>query len=343
MILYLGNILSPGGGRVGFLETLTPRLGDRFRVQVYSARRNKLARLAEMLIATFRLRREVSVVLIDTFSTQAFWFAVMSAILCKLLGMPYVPVLRGGNLPERLVNSPRVCQWLFSGAAQTIVPSRYLGESLSSIGVRAINIPNFIEIGSYPFRYRSTVEPKLLWVRGFHQIYNPMMALEVVKVLLDKYPKTVLCMVGGDVDGTQTEVKSAIAASNLNDHVQLMGRLNKAEWIELAVNYDIFINTTHIDNLPVSVIEAMALGLPVVSTDVGGIPYLLTHEETALMIRDGDIRAMAECIDRLVTAPSLSARLSKHGRTRAEEFSWEMVGPKWFTLLDSFETHVPAQ
>jgi len=92
---------------------------------------------------------------------------------------------------------------------------------------------------------------------------------------------------------------------------------------------DMFINTNHIDNAPVAVLEACAMGLPVVSTNVGGIPNLLTDGETALLVPDDDDCAMADAIRSLLNDPGLAARLSAQGRLLAERSSWEKVRPQW--------------
>jgi glycosyltransferase involved in cell wall biosynthesis len=96
---------------------------------------------------------------------------------------------------------------------------------------------------------------------------------------------------------------------------------------------DIFLNTTNVDNTPVSVLEALACGLCVVSTDVGGIPYLLEHEEDALLVPPDDAEAMAAAVRRVLTEPGLAERLSRNARKKAEGFDWSVVLPQWERLL----------
>src|SRR5690606_31616955 len=91
-----------------------------------------------------------------------------------------------------------------------------------------------------------------------------------------------LCMVGPDTDGSLSQVKAL--AKQLKVSVKFTGKLTKSEWNQLSKEYNIFINTTNFDNMPVSVIEAMALGLPVVSTNVGGLPYLITDGVDGMLV-----------------------------------------------------------
>ena len=116
--------------------------------------------------------------------------------------------------------------------------------------------------------------------------------------------------------------------------VTFTGKLSKEEWISLSSAYDIFINTTHFDNTPVSVIEAMALGMPIISTNVGGIPFLLQHLKNALLVSDGDVPSMANEIINLIKNPKLALQLSENGRKTVENFDWEIVKKQWFELLN---------
>jgi len=96
---------------------------------------------------------------------------------------------------------------------------------------------------------------------------------------------------------------------------------------------DIFINTNRIDNMPVAVVEACAMGLPVVATAVGGVPDLLKDGETGLLVPDDDDKMMAEAIKRLLDDAELAGRLSANGRLLAERSSWEQVRPRWEELF----------
>ena len=106
------------------------------------------------------------------------------------------------------------------------------------------------------------------------------------------------------------------------------GRAAKSEIPNLLNSADIFINTTNVDNTPVSVLEAMACGLCVVSTDVGGLSFLLEHEKDALLVPPDDAEAMAAAIVRILGDKDLAESLSRNGRAKTEHFDWQNIVPK---------------
>jgi glycosyltransferase involved in cell wall biosynthesis len=120
---------------------------------------------------------------------------------------------------------------------------------------------------------------------------------------------------------------------HVEERIELPGKVTKAEVPDWMNRADIFLNTTNIDNTPVSVLEAMACGLCVISTNVGGIPYLLEHEHDALLVPPDDPVAMATAVRRLLTEPGLAERLSRNARQTVEEFDWSILLPRWEALL----------
>jgi glycosyltransferase involved in cell wall biosynthesis len=331
-ILYIGNKLSTQARSVTSIETLGKLLAsENLNLKFVSSKRNQISRLFDMCFTLVKLNKWANYVLIDTYSTSAFWYAYFSGLLCRFFKIPYVPILRGGNLPNRLKNSPKLCSQLFSNAYVNIAPSDYLLEAFKEKGyINVQHIPNTIEIEKYVFQHIKKANPKLLYVRSFAYIYNPILALRVVKELQIDFPEIELSMIGPFKDKSIEDCKAYAEKHNLP--VKFTGKMQKEEWIEYAKDFDIFINTTNVDNTPVSVIEAMALGLPVVSTNVGGLPYLLKEDE-AILVPPNDVQAMKKAIQKLIESPTLVEKLSLNGRKKAGSFDWNIVKYKWLEVL----------
>ena len=331
-ILYIGNKLAKHGNTVTTIDSLSILLeAEGYRVITASSVKNKAGRMLDMLYKTFTNRKKVDLVLIDTYSTQNFYYAVFVAKLCRSLKLPYYTLLHGGDLSKRLSENHKISKKLFEGAKQNISPSKFLLEAFRKKGyVNCTYIPNSIQLENYPFSLRKELRPKLLWVRSFAKIYNPMLAIEVLKKLRENGVDATLTMVGPDKDGSLRTCKAE--AQDLP--VVFTGKLTKMEWIGIAKDHDVFINTTNFDNMPVSVIEAMALGLVVVSTDVGGIPFLIENNQNGILVPPNKIDAFAKCISELIITPLLAESLSKNARTLAETFAWEEVKHNWHVLLN---------
>jgi L-malate glycosyltransferase len=332
-LLYIGNKLSNHGYTSTSIETLGAFLEDEgFRVFYASSRKSKVMRMFEMIFMTFKYCKKVDYVLIDTYSTKNFWYAFVISQLCRMLRVKYIPKLHGGNLPNRIVRSKFFSDLIFNNAYINIAPSNYLYETFKNSGYTNLRyIPNTIELQLYTESEKEFKTPKLLWVRSFAKIYNPIMAVEVFANIKEKYPDATICMVGPKKDDSYS--KTIRYANKNNVEVKFTGKLSKADWIALSKDYNIFINTTHFDNTPISVIEAMALGLPVVSTNVGGIPYLLEHGKNALLVKDNDVEDMARQIERLITDSDLAQSLSVKGKESVKDFDWEVVKKQWSELL----------
>ena len=133
--------------------------------------------------------------------------------------------------------------------------------------------------------------------------------------------------------GAQLLAKCKTLAEQKNLSVKFTGKLSKNEWTTLAKNYNIFINTTNFDNTPVSVIEAMALGLPVISTNVGGLSYLIDDQKDGLLVPKNDSDAFVKAINRLIEHPELAQQLSIAARKKVGKFDWEVVKEKWHDVL----------
>lgn len=297
-----------------------------------SARANRYARLGDIVWTLITRRREIDLQCLQVYGGPSFVVEDFASRLGKLFGHRIVMHLHGGAFPEFMARYP-AWTWRVLGRADAFVtPSPFLARALAGRGFQAQIIPNLIELSGYPFRHREKVEPRLFWMRSFHPIYNPLMAVRTLQRVRSFAPEASLVMAGQD-KGLQEEVRARANQAGLNGALRLPGFLDmKGKWRE-GQAADIYLNTNQVDNTPVAVIEACAMGLPVVTTNVGGLPDLLTQDQTGLFVQDDDDEAMAVAIKRLLDSPELAARLSANGRRLAESCAWEKLHPQWEQLL----------
>jgi glycosyltransferase involved in cell wall biosynthesis len=336
-VLIVGNFLSNAGGSRGICEDLAERLASRkWRVLTTSRRRPKIFRLADMLLTCFKSRHEYSLAQVDLFSGPAFVWAEAVCWTLGRLGKPLILTLHGGGLPEFANKWPRRVSRLLASATMVTAPSGYLKERMATHRPDIIVIPNAIELSRYPFRERNPAYPNLIWLRAFHEIYNPLMAVKVLSVLVPKYPGLRLTMVGPDKgDGSFQRSKAQAVALGLAQHISFRGMVAKSDVPKALSEADIFLNTTNIDNTPVSVVEGMACGLAVVTTRVGGTPFLITHEHDGLLVSPGDADGMATAVARLLEDRDLAGRCSRNGREKVKAWDWPCVLGEWDKLMRS--------
>jgi glycosyltransferase involved in cell wall biosynthesis len=339
-ILYIGNQLQRHGFNPTTIDLLAPRLEIQYDVIQVSNKKNTLFRIVDMVYSIVRYQSTARLVLIDVYSTRAFYYFITIATLCRLISFKYVPLLHGGDLPLRLQNNPKFCKWVFGNAARIVSPSLYLQNAFLVHGFQSIYIPNFVDTLHYPYKQRNELTPRLLYVRSFHKIYNPLLTIEVFYKLTKLYPMAHLCMVGPDKDGTKKVAEERVKQLGLSSSVTFTGKLSKRDWVDLSASYDIFISTTSVDNMPVSLIEAMLLGIPILSSCVGGVPYLLQNDTYGYSVKNGQVNDYVNLLNYMISHPQEVLVRAHAARIHALQFDWEQVKHKWFNLIEEVDESV---
>ncbi|WP_447964786.1 glycosyltransferase family 4 protein [Nitrospira sp. Ecomares 2.1] len=293
---------------------------------------NRYWRVADIIKTLICQKNQIDLQCLQVFSGPSFIIADVASRLGKIFGQPVVMVLRGGGLPKFMARYPRWVRRVLRRADALISPSAFLARALTPYNFHVQVIPNVINLSQYPYRHRQVIRPRLLWMRSFHPIYNPMMAIRVLAKVREKIPDACLVM-GGQNKGLEIEVDQLAKKIGVEGAVRFAGFLDMNAKTHEGHSADIFLNTNHVDNMPVSVVEACAMGLPVVATAVGGVPDLLTHEETGLLVPDNDDQAMVSAIICLLNDPILTGKLSANGRLLAARSSREEVLPQWDHLF----------
>lgn len=333
-ILYIGNKLNRHGFTPTTVETLPPLLRNESQFVTISDKRFQLIRLLHIWFTLLRTAKKYHLVLIDTYSTRNFHFAWTSGWICQRKKIRYIPIIHGGLFAIRMKKSPKLVDRYLKEAHQILAPSKYIQRILMKEGYKVEHIPNTINYERYPYRHRHKPGATLLWVRSLSAVYNPLMALEVLKQLVPQVSGVFLHLVGPPKDISLHTLENYIKKNHLQSHVKLWGYMEKAQWIALAQKCDIFLNTSQFDNMPVTLIEAMALGLPLVTTDAGGIPDMLTHAQNALLVPVKDNSGMVSQILKLLKNDELRLNLSQNAHAYAETYAWKNVKKQWIDALE---------
>ncbi|MFL6209341.1 MAG: glycosyltransferase family 4 protein [Pyrinomonadaceae bacterium] len=268
---------------------------------------------------------------IHIFSASYFSFILAptpAILIAKLYGKRTVLNYHSGEAADHLARWPSAVRTLRL-VDEVAVPSDYLVEVFARFGLRARAIFNLIETERFQFRARRPLRPVFLTNRNFEPHYNVGCVLRAFALMQKHAPEARLLVAG---DGSQrAELEQLARALDLR-HTEFLGRVPPARVPELYGAADIYLNGSEIDNQPLSLLESFASGLPVVTTDAGGIPYIVTHEQTGLLVKCGDHEALAASAIRLLTDDALAARLAQAARAECGKYSWATVRDQWLEL-----------
>lgn len=316
------------------METLEPLFSEFVEIKSYSSKKGKASKLLDMVFHFFTEGLSSNKVIIDVYSTSAFYFAWILGFLSFLFNKKYILFLHGGNLPNRYKSNPKLTNFLFKNAYKIVAPSHYLKSFFEKYNFDVQYIPNIIELADYQFKERKNIKPKLLALRGFGKPYNPIMTLKAVNELQNKIPEIELLMLGNPDEYYYNQVIDYINKYKLESSVTVLNKMPKQDWIELSEEYDIMISNPVIDNTPVSIIEGMALGMCVISTKVGGVPFLVDENEVVL-VESNNEKQLVNVVRKLLDDDKLVNNLSLNSRKKAQNFTWEKIESQWKNILIS--------
>ncbi len=273
--------------------------------------------------------RRADVVHVFSASYFSFILAPLPAVLvARLYGKPVVMNYRSGEAPDHLRRS-WLARAVLRGVDRNAVPSRFLQEVFATFGLPSEIVPNIVDVDRFAFRRRSPLTPKILSTRNFESLYNVACTLRAFQLVQRDHPDATLTLVGG---GAQEGALRALAAELGLRHVTFAGRVSPSEIWRYYADADIYVQTPDIDNMPSSVLEAFASGCPVVASDAGGVPAILTHDTHGLLVGCNDHYATADAISSLLKDQTQVDRLTAAARESCEKYRWSNVRARWVAL-----------
>lgn len=314
------------GLEVGFIP-VNPRLPGPLR----GLQRIKYVRTVVTSLAYFvsLLRRIPKYDVVHAFSASylSFMIAPVPAMLVgKLYGKRVMLNYHSGHATDHFRRWPSATS--FARLAHTIiVPSGYLAEAFKEFGLRAGVVFNFIDEQAFPFEDRRTFAPVYLTNRTFEPGYNVSCVLRAFGRIQRDVPEARLIVAGF---GSQQTLLQSLATELGLRNVDWPGRMPPDEMASLYARADFYLNAPNVDNMPLSVLEANMCGVPVVTTNAGGIPFIVEHDVTGWMVPCDDDAALAEGALTLLRDQARAQRIARQARAVCEErYVWSAVGPKW--------------
>jgi glycosyltransferase involved in cell wall biosynthesis len=210
-----------------------------------------------------------------------------------------------------------------------VVPSRFLEEIFGRHGLSAEVLPNYVDLGRFAEVAARSGRPRIVVTRNLEPIYRVHDAVEVFRRVRERWPEAELVIAG---EGSERPALERRAREVGLTGLRFLGRVDNARIAEVYQGADVMLNPTGVDNMPVSVLEAFAAGVPVVSTCAGGVPFLVEDGVNGLLADVGDVSGLTALVNRVLGEPSLGAKLASAGRESAAAFALERVTAAWRDL-----------
>lgn len=265
-------------------------------------------------------------------------FAAPAVWVARLRGIPAVVNYRGGEAQKFLRRSGRLVAWTLRRATALVVPSGFLKKVFATQGLEAVVVPNIIDLEHFhPAAVARPADPHLVVARNLDPIYDIGTALSAFALVRKSVVRVRMTVAGS---GPERPALEQLAAQlGVAQSVLFSGELDRAAMAELYRSSSVALNPSLVDNMPNSVLEALASGVPVVSTDVGGVPFIVRHESTALLVPPGDPAAMAGAVLRILLDKGLAERLACAGLADARQYGWNQIKARWAAVYERGLNH----
>jgi L-malate glycosyltransferase len=313
----------------GYEVTLLP-INPRFPRRLSRLRRVPYLRTAlnqALYLRSLAALREAEVVHVFSASYWSFLLGPVPAMLAgRALGKRVVLHYHSGEAEDHLARWGHLVHPWLRLAHAIVVPSEYLRVVFARHGHAARVIPNVVDLDRFRWRERLAARPRLLSTRSLEAHYGVEHTLEAFALLRQSHPQATLAIAGC---GSQEAALRRRARELGGDGITFLGRVEPADMPRLCDAHDVFVNSSLVDNQPVSILEAFAAGLPVVTTPTGAIAEMVRDGETGLLVPPRSPAAMARAVGRLLAQPEVGRRLARQARVEVAAHTWPRVRAAW--------------
>lgn len=323
----LARLLENEGVSVSLVQVNTPHSGQWWgHIQGLRA----FIRLVPYLTKLWRAIGQSQVVHIMANSGWSWHlFAAPAVWIAHIRGVPSVINYRGGGAGHFLTHSNALIKPTLRRTSALIFPSSFLQIVFEKHGYVGHVVPNIVDLSRFSGKREKPAPtvPRLIITRNLETIYGIDTAINALPRILGHYPDATLTIAGSGEE--RSNLESLTKNLGLEKHVKFLGSLNREQIVELYAQADVLLNPSRVDNMPNSLLESLACGVPIVSTDVGGIPYMVQHEKTALLVRSDDSHGLACETIRILEDTELRERLINNGLQEIRHYGWDSIAELW--------------
>lgn len=328
-ILFIANYKEGVGGISGQVAALQQHLREEgHTADIFSTMGSFWARLG-MPGKMNRMIRNYDVVHIHCCSNWGFLPAVLGVRYAKKNKKRTILTYHGGGAESFFRKNTRLISHVLRQTDQNIVLSGFLGSVFDRYQIPYTIVPNIIELDSSAYRERARLNPSFICIRSHERIYNIPCILKAFKLVLEKIPGAKLTLVGGG--SLHDELIQQVQEMGLKN-VVFTGRVDNSLIYSLLDQADIMVSAPTVDNMPVSLLEAMNAGLLVISSKVGGVPYIIRDLENGLLFPSNDHEALAQKMLWALDNQKRSLEIVEAAHTEVIKYNWKSIRSAIFTI-----------
>jgi glycosyltransferase involved in cell wall biosynthesis len=257
-------------------------------------------------------------------------FAVPAIWVAHVRRVPAIVNYRGGEAESFLLREARLILPGLARARAVVVPSGFLEGVFANYGIATEIVPNIVDLDRFSPAPPRPGRTHIVVTRNLEPIYDIPTAIRAFATIRGRYPDARLTIAGSGP--LRLELEQLAQSLGVADTVRFTGRLDNEQLPDLYRSADLMLNPSTVDNMPISVLEAMASGVPIVSTNVGGVPFVVEDGSTALLVPPRNPEAMAAATLRIFDEPMLRERLRAAGIERARRYAWPQVRERLFAV-----------
>lgn len=328
-VLQICNYKPGVGGISGQVEILQRKLREEgHTADIFSTKGSSLWRLG-LFCRLLRVAKSYDVLHIHCCSGWGFLPAVVGVTIGRHLGKRVVLTYHGGGGEKFFAKHTCLVKHYLLRTDANIVLSGFLANIFDKHHLPYTIIPNIIELDDSHYRQHDVLLPHFICTRAHEPLYNIPCILRAFGKVQSVLSEATLTLVG---DGSEHE-KLIQLSQDLNlKNITFTGRVDNSAIYEYLDQADFMLSAPTVDNMPVSILEGMNAGLLVISSNVGGVPYMVEDGKTGYLFPSDDSDTLADLMLQAVQHPEESLSIIRNAHQAVNAYRWENIKKQLYTI-----------
>lgn len=322
-ILYISNYSTNIGGISTQVDLLRSNMQEEgYSVSIYSTKGSAAKRIG-LFFKLLREARKYNVLHIHGCSDWGMLPVVYGVIAGKIWRKRIIVTYHGGEAAEYFAKHGAFARRWLKRANKVIVLSGFLKKVFDEYEIPCVVIPNIVPLREDVYQPKKSIAPKMISVRHLTDLYRIDLIIRAIVKVAEKYPETTLDILG---QGDKRDELELLVHSDerLVERVRFIGQVPNEKMYDYLKADDIMLSAPRIDNMPVSLMEAMNACVLVISSNVGGVPCMIEHQKTGLLF-DGEVDALAEQIIWALEHQKESVAMIEAAHEDVKKYSWNNI------------------